>query len=62
MARIKVRVSKVGDSKIDVEGASGSGCVTLTQAVEAALAGTPGQREYKPEYDEVEVQQTVENG
>lgn len=62
MARIKVKVNKIGDSKIDVEGAIGTSCVNLTQAVESALAGTPGQREYKPEYDEVEIDQSVENG
>ena len=62
MASIRVKVNKIGDSKIEVNGVSGSSCVLLTQAVEAALAGTPQAREFKPEYDEIEVQQAAENG
>lgn len=61
MARIKVQINKVGDTKIEVDGIVGTSCVSMTQAVEAALNGTPDNREYKPEYNEVEVEQGLEN-
>lgn len=61
MARIIVKVSKVGDSKIEVEGGSGTSCVDLTSGIEAALNGAVQEREYKPEYSEGEVDQTLEH-
>lgn len=61
MPKITVKISKLGDSKIEVNGETGTRCVDVTAAVEAALAGTGQTREYKPEYDEVAIDQTVEN-
>jgi hypothetical protein len=52
MPKIIVTINSVGDSKVEVEGESGSRCVEMTAGVEAALAGKAGNREYKPEYDE----------
>lgn len=62
MPKITVKISQVGDARIDVDGVAGTSCVNLTASVEAALAGTPAQREYKPEYDEVSIDQPLENG
>ena len=47
---IKVRVSRLGDTKIDAEGFTGTGCVEAPQAIELALGGG-GKRDLKPEYD-----------
>ena len=64
MPKIVVTIGKFGDSKVEVEGATGSSCVEMTAGVEAALAGNPTQRNLKPEYDEVGTsssQQTAAN-
>ena len=62
MPKIQVKVNRYGDAKVEVLEATGSGCVEMTAGVEAALAGNAQNREYKPEYSEAEIEQTVENG
>ena len=62
MTRIVVKINKIGDTKIEVDGATGQSCVQLTAGIEAALNGVEVNREYKPEYNEAEVDQTQENG
>lgn len=49
--RILVTINKYGDTKIDVEGYTGTSCIEATQAVEQALGGG-GKRNLKPEYDQ----------
>lgn len=49
----RIKVSKYGDTKIDMEGFTGTSCVEATQAIELALGGG-GKRTLKPEYDEPE--------
>lgn len=61
MPKIKVTVSKLGDSKVDVIGATGEGCLSLTAGIERALSGQEAKRELKPEFNEVVVEQTQEN-
>jgi hypothetical protein len=62
MPSIVVKISKIGDAKVEVNGEVGSACILATAAVEAALGGTQQSREFKPEYNEVTIEQTVENG
>ncbi|MET4190657.1 MULTISPECIES: DUF2997 domain-containing protein [unclassified Bradyrhizobium] len=52
MPKIVVTINKLGDSKVEVEGETGGRCVEMTASVEAALAGNPGARHLKPEFDE----------
>jgi hypothetical protein len=52
MPKIIVTINRLGDSRVEVEGETGSRCVEMTAGVEAALAGNPGKRDLKPEYDE----------
>jgi len=51
MPKIICTFTRTGETRIEVEGESGAGCVEKTQSVEQALAGNP-QRTFKPEYDD----------
>ena len=62
MPKIKVTVNKFGDTKVEVEDAFGSQCLSLTAGVEAALNGQAQTRELKPEYHYEVNQDIVENG
>lgn len=62
MPTVKITISKLGDSKVEVNGAVGESCLSLTAGVERALAGKQETRELKPEFNEIAVEQTQENG
>lgn len=47
-----VKVSKLGDVKIEAEGFTGTSCKDATEAMEMALAGKDSNTDYKPEYYE----------
>lgn len=50
--KIVITVNKLGDTKIDAVGFVGNECLAATQSVEQALAGTVGERNLKPEFDQ----------
>ena len=52
MPKIIATFDKHGNSKIEVEGETGSRCIEKTASVEAALAGNPSKRNLKPEFDD----------
>lgn len=47
---IEITVSKNGESQISVNGAKGSSCQKLTEAIERALGPQIGDRLLKPEF------------
>lgn len=49
----KIKIDKYGDTKIEMEGFTGSSCIEASQAIEVALGGG-GKRNLKPEFDEPE--------
>jgi hypothetical protein len=49
----KIKINKFGDTKIEMEGFTGTSCMEASQAIEIALGGG-GKRNLKPEYDEPE--------
>ena len=60
MAHYTIIIDKLGDTKIEAEGFTGTACENATQAVELALAGKEVSKDHKPEYYE-ETRQAEEN-
>lgn len=54
MGQYTIRVSKIGDVKIDAEGFVGESCENATRAVELAMQGVTTNKDHKPEYHESE--------
>lgn len=54
MGTYTMKISKLGDIKIDAEGFVGESCENATKAVELALAGKQESKDHKPEYYESE--------
>jgi hypothetical protein len=50
--QVLVRISPLGDVKVEAEGFVGEGCVAATQAIEQSLGGNVKNRQFKPEYDQ----------
>lgn len=57
--QVVVKVSKLGDVKIDAEGFVGESCLAATQAIEQMLSGE-AKRTLKPEFDQAEASQEAE--
>lgn len=60
MPQIIVKVSPLGDTKIEAEGFTGTACTEATEALELALAGKKNT-DHKPEYFESAGQHETES-
>lgn len=58
MARIICTFDRFGNSRVEVEGVSGSSCIEKTQSVEQALAGAEVKRDLKSDYYDDAAQST----
>lgn len=54
MKKIKVTIHKDGTQHVEVLGAVGETCVEFTRELEKRLGAPIGEREFKPEFHEVE--------
>ena len=59
-AEIIITISSTGETKIEVQGGSGSSCTSLTKGLEDALGRTADQT-YKPEFYNKPQEQRIQN-
>lgn len=59
--RVNVKIDALGRVQVEAEGFNGESCAAATKPIEQALAaGAPMQREYKPEWHNMETNQQQE--